>query len=42
MKKFFHLLFLLSLITLFKPSQELSFNVMENINKLFKMLLQLQ
>ena len=35
MKKFFHLLFLLSIITLFKPSQELSFNVMENINKLF-------
>ena len=35
MKKIFHLLFLLSIITLFKPSQELSFNVMENINKLF-------
>ena len=35
MKKFFHLLFLLSIITLFKPSQELSFNVIENINKLF-------
>ena len=35
MKKFFHLLFLLSIISLFKPSQELSFNVMENINKLF-------
>ena len=35
MKKIFHLLFLLSIISLFKPSQELSFNVMENINKLF-------
>ena len=35
MKKIFHLLFLLSIITLFKPSHELSFNVIENINKLF-------
>ena len=35
MEKFFHLLFLLSIIILFKPSQELSFNVIENINKLF-------
>lgn len=39
MKKFFHLLFLLSIITLFKPSQELSFNVIENINKLFNSML---